>query len=318
MNKKNRKKLIDPEISPQQIELLNKEFYEKYYGDYFSTKLFVLGSMLSNTDKFTQTINENDINVGKYKVESEQINGETSDLIKYAKLELSVLYYHCIETFLRLFLAHVCIKPCPWLELSRDTNPKNFKDKIKSLSEGKFNFHYNNWTSDELITYIFYGTKDVESIQGLDNYLTLPQIALYLKNWIIWCSKEILSVYDYNSFKHGMSVYSEFRGIKLGDSNGTKLEEHSDSLTFINKVPKENQFIWKKKIVFTPLDYRAVLVHTIQFLMSNIINVGKFTYLGKPFNEIHFVGNNPNTFYKMAKTDNELGLSVESYSVELK
>jgi len=167
MSKKTIKNLIGPDVnlSTRQIYKLNKEFYENYYSDYFGTKLFVLGSMFSNSDDFLKIINNSDIEVGVYKVESSTINGEENEITKFVKLELSVLYYHCIETFLRLFIAHSELKQCPWLELSRDTDYRNFKKKINKLSEGIFNFDHESLNSDQIITCVLYGVEDIDKME---------------------------------------------------------------------------------------------------------------------------------------------------------
>jgi len=139
-----------------------------------------------------------------------------------------------------------------------------------------------------------------------------------LKDWIIWSAKELINVYDYNSYKHGLTVYSKPNGFTLSGQDERKIEEYGDCLTFLSKVKKGQRFKWEKKIVFTPLDYRTVIVHILQGFIQNIINIGKQTYLEEE-NElkVQFVGSKPSVFYNMVKTKNSFGIAVQSYSVGL-
>ncbi len=319
MSKKISQEIINPDkdLSPRQIYKLNKEFYENYYTDYFATKLFILGSMFSNSDDFLNIINENDVEVGVYQVDSDTINVEKSEIIKFVKLELSILYYHCIETFLRLFIAHSEFKQCPWLELSRYTDYRKFKKKIHKMSKGKFDFAYDKLDPDQIVTYILYGTEDLGEME-LPGTITKELALETLKEWIIWSSKELLNVYDYNSYKHGLTVYSDSKGFELVGKDGKKIKEHGEGLVFLNKVKKVERYKWQKTFIFTPLDYRAVMVHILQGLIRNIINIGKRTYLEEADSlDIVFVGSKPYIFYDPVKTENPLGLTVKSYSVEL-
>jgi hypothetical protein len=305
------KKGPDEGLVIEQIKELNKEFYQEYFEDYFSTKFAVLANIINQPDKLLELIDKR-TDIGLLSVDSFGISQD--DFVKFGKLELSTTYYHALETFLRLFLAHVCLQSCPWLEIARDTNYKSFKEKLKPLAEGKFNFSHNDCTSDEILTYVF------TSFKTLPDDVNGPEIIKGLKEWIQFSAKETLEMYDYNAYKHGLTVSTGKRGFKFGDPDDIKLEEHQESLKIISKKEKDNRWIWRKQVVFTPFDFRGTCILVIQKLISNLLTVGKYTYLKEEFDKIDFLPQDifvPSKIREKAQTVNKFGIIVEGYSMEM-
>lgn len=321
-NKKKWKK-IGPDIGLHEKEVMdiNKEFYKEYSRDYFKTKLTVLISMISKSSKILEVIkNEDPLKVGVLEIGVEEDNFQKETLVNYAKLELSTTYYHCLETFLRIFLAHIKFEQCPWLEISRETSFVNFKKKLKELADGKFNFTHDKLSVDEMILYIFYGMTDISSLNTDENKLTSEEAVSILKRWIIWASEQLISVYDYNAFKHGLTVFTGNRGITIGDVEDKHLREQGDALKLIVKKEKSDRWVWEKKIIFTPLDARGAIIYIVNDLINNILKVGEFTYLQKEYDNIVFLGDTesqPENFYKSIKTKNEFGIAIAGYSMGL-
>jgi hypothetical protein len=76
-----------------------------------------------------------------------------------------------------------------------------------------------------------------------------------------------------------------------------------------------------KKYVFTPLDFRAVAINIYSGLINNLLKVGRVTYLKEEqLDKMLFLGGKdavPEHFHQMVKTENELGISLQGYSMEL-
>ncbi|PYZ94934.1 hypothetical protein CR194_05285 [Salipaludibacillus keqinensis] len=311
----------DKGLAEQEIFNLNKEFYNDYAKDYFGTKLVLLSSILSNPDKFIDVLHDGeDVKVGvlSYKLDEDDLT--KNELEKFARLELATTYYHCLETFLRLFLAHVSIPACPWLEISRDTDFRKFKKTVSDLLEDNFKYDDTQFTVVENLLYVFYGNYQEETFsqQGISR----EEAKGILMKWIKWAAKDFISVYDYNAFKHGLTVSTDTQGLTIGRVDETfKLEERGDALKFIAKKQKTERWVWEKKYVFTPLDFRAVAINIYSGLINNLLKVGRVTYLKEEqLDKMLFLGGKdavPEHFHQMVKTENELGISLQGYSMEL-
>src|SRR5699024_12790084 len=86
---------------------------------------------------------------------------EEEEILKYAKTELAVTVFHCLESFLRLYMAHCSMRGCPWLDLADMTLTK-YNNNIQKLKKQVYNiFNLSDFTDDEIITAVFYGSKSV-------------------------------------------------------------------------------------------------------------------------------------------------------------
>lgn len=323
MGKKNTKKnsKVGPDrgLVPEEIDKLNKEFYDEYPIDYFNTKLHILIGMISNPTEISATFNSlKSLKVGVLEVNTDENILKESELEKFSKLELSNTYYHCIETFLRLFLAHISLTHSPWLEMARERDFRKFKSVLSSLAKEEFKFKHSELSLDEMILYVFYGWKDVSHYEG---NLTTSEAAEILKKWIAWSAAQLLEVYDYNAFKHGLVVAAGDNGFTFGrEDDKHKIEERGQTLKYINKKEKPERWVWEKRVVFAPLDFRGVIIVMLTNLMGNLVKVGRFTYLQEEVGELIFYNNKDNVpmkYYEAVKTKNSLNVFVQGYAVEL-
>lgn len=323
MRKRNKKKKgPDYLLAIEQIEGLNKEFYDNYFEKYFNVKLILLLTIICKTDEFVDLFDKEtkELELGVLKIGINKENYAREDIVIYGKFELSILYYHVLETFLRLFLAHVQFKNSPWIEIARNRNPRKFKETLRDLSKGNYRFSFRNWSTDEILMYIFYGVKNIEDMSAVPENINKDIPIKLLKEWIEWAASNTLEVFDYNSYKHGLAVFAGERGVQYGDPGDIKFKEKGESLLYISSYEKPDRWVWRKNVIFAPLDARATIINIVLGLISNIIKVGRHTYLGETIDSLMFIGGEkaiPSHFHKEAKTKNKFGFMLESYSIEL-
>lgn len=318
MGKSSYKNLVNPDkgLSAISIAELNREFYKNYFKDYFGIKMVMLLWMTNSKEVVIDSLQNQSVKKGIFEL-PKGISLTSEEIDRFVNVELATEYYHCLETFLRLFLSHIEIPKCPWIEISRDTNYANFKNKIKKLADGQFDFKHDNLSFNELVLYIFYGVKDItntESIE-LDNDSAVKILLKYISN----AAKELLMVYDYNSYKHGLAVFAKKGGFTLGNA-GDNVEEHGDCLEFLSKKINQNRLIWNKTSVFTFLDYRCAMMWIYSHLCSNILNIGDLTYNKNTSEcEILHIGQDDiiDKFLKMAATPNQFDVVFKQYSIGL-
>ena len=266
--KNNRKIDADKGLAVEQFPDLNKKFYENFMDDYYLIKLDNLLNIITRTSEYQRSIERVEIELGKLKCHLGGDNNE--DLQKYAKLELATTYFHCLETFIRLFVAHATLSPCPWIEISRLTI-SDYRKALYGLSKGKFNGFNNKLDDDSTVLFVLTGYDALpEGIEKKD--------LEGLKRWIEWAANELLNNYEYNSFKHGLAVYTNINGFKFMDKEKIKLQKHGECIEFISKNEKMDRYVWVRKTVFISYDSRAAIIFTFGKLIKNILNIGKFVY----------------------------------------
>lgn len=277
MKSKKRKsynKLRDPnyKLDPAQFPKLNKEFYDGFLDEYYSMKVVNLLSVIANAENYIDNLMKQPIEIDELKIVPEEGDISTESMTKYAKVELAMTYFHCLETFIRLFVAHARMSGCPWLEIAKLSIPK-YKEELQKISEGKFN-HFNDKVSeDETILYVFTGTIKPEG------EITEDFVEGY-KEWLRFSASQLLETYDYNSFKHGLAVHSSQNGFTLGRPDEEfKIEAHGEVIEHLTRMESGERLIWAKQINFVSYDKKATFILFLEKLMTSILDVGKEAYL---------------------------------------
>lgn len=268
----NKLKNPDYKLAEEQFFELNKGFYKDYLEGFYRMKVVNLLSLITNTEQSIKNLLQNPIEIDKLKIEPNTEDIESVSLIKYAKAELAMSYFHCLETFIRLFIAHAKLSGCPWLELARLSLPK-YKKELQNIKNGRFG-HFNKQISgDETILYVFTGrTKPEDEIteEFIDGY----------KNWLKFAASQLLETYDYNSFKHGLAISPNQNGFTLGRPDEEfKLEAHGEVIEHLTRMASKGRIIWAKQTNFIKYDEKATFILFVEKLMTSILDVGKETYL---------------------------------------
>ena len=153
-------------LATEQFPELNKEFYENFMEDYYLIKLDNLLNIITRTSEYQKSIEMAEIKLGK--IGAKLGGAEENQLQKYAKLELATTYFHCLETFIRLFIAHAKLVSCPWIELS-GLSIKSYRDALQKLSQGDFDWLNSKLSGDSTILLVLTGCKELpEGIEKED------------------------------------------------------------------------------------------------------------------------------------------------------
>lgn len=267
MKKKKDKLSPDVGLAIEQFEGLNKSFYEGFVSNFYDIKLNNLMFLFSNPDDYINSIVGKKLKIGKSVMNIDKKEIKKGDIKKFAKLELAMTYYHCLETFIRLFLAHATLSDCPWLDLSRLTNRK-YKTELENLSNNNFKDLNNILNENDSVLFVLSGFSkcpkelSIEDIEGL-------------KNWVVWSALQLLKVFDYNAFKHGLAISPKYGGIKIVDNGKVKINVHGDILEFISRTEKETRYVWTKETILVSYDARVAIIFTVSKMIQNIMNVGR-------------------------------------------
>lgn len=169
-------------LIPRQEFDINKIFYRDYMVEYFDEKVILLVDLLSDSEEYAKRITSKELNIGNLKFKSDD-NTDSGILEKYAKCELVNTYYHCLETFMRLFIAHSSFEPCPLIELTA-IDTRQYHNMINQIAIGNFEKLNDKYSVDDTILLVLIGSKK-------DSGNVSDEQLVNLKDWIKFCAVEL-------------------------------------------------------------------------------------------------------------------------------
>lgn len=261
------------ELAKEQLLSLNKEFYNNYLNGYFLLKITDLVDKLSNPNEYIDYIKNKKFEIGKLKFENSYNN--ENDIVDFAKIELIDSYYHGLESFIRIFIAHATLKECPWIEMSGLSMSK-YKSAIERLANDDFEWLNDKFNGDITVLFVLTGyDKMPENITQED--------LKGFRNWVSWIAKELLNHKEHNSYKHGLTVFTKLENISLSDKTTTLFSFNGDAIQTLQTEEKKERFVWVKSSKYIKYDEYGTILHVIANFINNIIYIGKFHYINAEY-----------------------------------
>ncbi|WP_143160805.1 hypothetical protein [Hespellia stercorisuis] len=224
---------------------------------------------LSNPQKYTELLNANEIKIGRMemKVQLEKVD----DIEHSAKIELVEMHTHCLETFVRLFIARAKDSGCEWLELNR-LSIRQYHQAIDKISNGEFQWLNDKYVENYIIQYSLTGIYEKEKVQ--------PEVIENWKEWIIHAARQLSENKRYNAFKHGMTLHAATNGISMKpEGEDTTYEKHGDVIEYIVKKEESDRYVWNQKSDFINMDELCIEVYLFGNLINDMVYVGKYVYV---------------------------------------
>lgn len=301
-------------LLPGQEDNINKMFYRDFMLEYFDEKVILLVDLLGNSKEYVERLIDKELSIDSLKFESDD-TGDPKKIEKFAKCELIDTYYHCLETFMRLFIAHASFESCPLIELTAlDTH--GYHKILNQIADGNFNSLNDKFNGDDTILLVLIGNKKNSNLVN-DKQLN------NLKSWIVFCAKELQKMNEYNSFKHGLSMFAGFGSMKITNPSDGKivLEKEGDAIHVLESKETETQYKFSLTSIFVEYDFKVALIFFYNELIKNIIQVGNYRYVtndkNTKINSFRFTEFNyfelRDTFYKRG----DLGSLLNSYGTPL-
>lgn len=291
---------------------LNKMFYRDYMIEYFDEKIMLYSEILSNSGKYVNEILSKELNIGELKFKSNGVI-EKEKFEKYAKCEIVETYYHCLETFMRLFIAHASFPKCPLIELTA-LEIREYHKIINKIVEGDFENLNNKFNGDDTVLMLLIGS------QKKDGQIEEKNIN-NLKEWIIFCARELKNMNEYNSFKHGLTMFAGFGAMEIKNlDNQTIVSKKGDAVHILESKEQEKQYKFGLTNIFVEYDYKATLIIFFNEMIKNIITIGNIRYVTEDYNtkidSLHFANIDYFELNKIFSRDS-INQGLESYSEQL-
>lgn len=259
-------------LLPGQEDSINKMFYRDYMVEYFDEKVMLLVDLLSELDEYIKRIVSKELNIGKLTFKADK-KTDSKQLEKYAKCELVETYYHCLETFMRLFIAHASFESCPLIELTA-IEPKFYRKKLNQIASGNFENLNDKYNGEDTISLVLIGSKYSNNQINIEQYNNL-------KSWIIFCANELKKMNEYNSFKHGLSMFAGFGSMKVTNPNNGEIvfSKEGDAIHILESIEGEKQYKFNLTNIFVEYDFKVILILFYSEMIRNIIDIGNFRYV---------------------------------------
>ena len=266
MTNSTKEKHIVDIFDPRQFHNLNKEFYENNMLDYFDMKITLALNLLEKENLFLNEILGKELKIGDV-IYTMDTTKDDNFIERYAKTEISMTTFHCLETFLRTFIAHSALSGCPWIEYSKIDQPK-FGDYLRKLKSGNISVFDSELNNYQIIREVFWGGLDLPE-EFLNELKTTKEDCAerYIK-YIIYAAEYVSANREYNTYKHGL--YYSLKESKFSIVNDSKIgfQVDGDALTYISRRrDKSGKFEWFRVVKWT--DY--ILDATLSILYSDII-----------------------------------------------
>ena len=261
------RKIADNDTNSPIVDI-NKIFYRDYDEDYFVNKAVFLGSIVAEPKPIKEHLNKG-YSIGKLKVGKGNITQKW--LVGFAKREIVINSYHSIESFFRLFFAHVEEPECPWIGVEQMKNFKEFKKRIDDLLKR----NYFKGDHNESVANILFGTRSMYANLSESDWEENVKKAVELVDRLGY---DILSNQDYNVYKHGAALLDTKFGFKINDGKLIGADKQDTFMYLsseIKRTPDKTIKSFQKTFKFMRWQNRVASTYMTGQLMHNMLTLQK-------------------------------------------
>ena len=190
----------------------------------------------------------------------------------FLRIEVHHLKHLAIETLLRLFLGHLGNPKCPWVEISKVTHPRKFKElvhrRIVEAAEPDLRAC--------VLETILGSSPDPESSDECER-----EVADNLASLLRFFAMEWLSeAKSYNATKHGLTAIPGDAQFGLGpQGEEPTLLGHGDSLTHLTYEKSEDgYYTWSYTVRWIEVKKAIASIVVVQQMVGSIWSVARARY----------------------------------------
>ncbi|MBQ2769216.1 MAG: hypothetical protein IJF44_04520 [Clostridia bacterium] len=252
-------------LAPIQFAEIDEEFFNGYNIEYFDLKcLDIIQKLDAPESLYTNTLNK------KFTVDGVTIENKedikAQDVLSYAKLDLVSTHYHCLESFMRLFI--VLNKNCGCITLSlASLESCVFRGIVKNIAKGNFS-DIGSSAADAILKAFIGNNKRPESITDKDceNW----------QNWVQEIAKKIVDSNANNSYKHGFYLQPNVSGVKISNEESPfVLEAKGDSLISYTYKEKNGRKVWVKRTKLVNYGVMLTEITIVSRMIRSMIEIRK-------------------------------------------
>lgn len=265
-------------LDPAQYPSLNASFYEAQPHRYFRRRVSTLLLGLNESPE-VQAAWAKGVALGRLRAQGWE-PFEEGERDGYAAVESLQLLHHCAEALLRLYLAHVDLAPCPWLEVAKLRQFAEFKAQIDDLRKS-----LEAERALSRLRRVFRGYTDpsdfdtTEAAWGADGEGLLNLIRL--------ASSTVLDEANaYNSAKHGLAIRPTNVSLSFETAEampGIDLSNSGPAVTYLEtKNRDDGRSSWFETLSFVDASSNIALTQIMTEQIRALWTVAKMRYLRIP------------------------------------
>jgi hypothetical protein len=293
--KHNTKKDPDYLLVPENYRSLNEGFYEAPPYHYFNQRAQNLMLVAAKHEELDRLMDEG-FQIGKLKVsagddEELDADGERRERDRFLATEAEVLFHHCIEALMRLYLAHrpeigtdgsVRFPKCPRLEIARLRQFSEFKERVRN----EILVGLDTDTGRKQLAHVFLGVESPAQLQPAPSEQVwregLDGIAALLSHF----AGHFLSEANlYNAAKHGFAVKTGLYSIRFTPDDAEEDEPliaaEGPSIEYIEEKESPDGYRrWHQTTTWINPDRTLSLQDVSSRMMRSLWWVAKARYVG--------------------------------------
>lgn len=202
---------------------------------------------------------------------------ETEERQRYAAIEAEVLLHHAGETLLRFYLAHSPTSPCPWLDLSKETDFRAFKKEVAKLRK-----RLQGGDEKERLAFAFFGATDREQWRPVPDEERWEAGLKNIAQFLDFFAGVFLASAPYNAAKHGLALMGGKSGISVGGGPGEDpfLARSGPALQYlvINREAGTGRPRWAQETKWIVLKRAVSMTWMACDLLKALMEIGKGRY----------------------------------------
>lgn len=262
------------------VEQVNRRFYASNPDRHFSARLALLLAVAASTERYGEDLARGLV-CGPLRLQQTSpgpVQFAPDDIERYVALE-SVMLHHLIgESILRLYLAHLDHRQCPWVQVALLRDGREFRRLEKAMVEEE------GLVAAEHVAAIFLGSKRAPPHSGVDDDRWLLAARHHRALLIEFARHSYEGANLYTAAKHGLAVSCESGSMAIGpvDEEPTFVVDGL-WLEYLERAPAKPQepreWVRRSELVNPPRSWLLILAGL--YMLKGLWAAGRVRHCGE-------------------------------------